>query len=70
MTTIVNNPTPTNDEGGNNFTIQIILIAVFVVILFYFGIPAIRHMGPIQVNTPPPQVTVPGKIDVNVKQTK
>lgn len=68
MTTIVNSPTPTTDSGGNSFLIGIIIIVGFIGILLYFGLPAIRNMGPL--NVPAPQVVVPGKIDVNVKQSK
>jgi len=70
MTTIVNSPTPTSDSGGNNFLVGVIIVIGFIGILLYFGIPAIRRMGPVQVNVPAPQVVVPGKIDVNVNQTK
>jgi len=70
MTTIVNSPTPTTDSSGNSFLLGIIIVVGFIVIFLYFGIPAIRRMGPVQVNVPAPQVVVPGKIDVNVKQTK
>ena len=70
MTTIVNSATPTNDSGGSGFLIGVIALIGFVFILLYFGLPAIRNMGPIQLNVPAPQVVVPGKIDVSVKQTK
>ncbi|MDO8610457.1 MAG: hypothetical protein Q7R95_07960 [bacterium] len=70
MTTIVNSPTPATDSGGNSFLIGIIILIGFVGILLYFGIPALRRMGPIQLGIPAPQINVPGKIDVNVQQTK
>lgn len=70
MTTIVNSATPTNDSGSSGLLIGIIALIGFVLILLYFGLPAIRNMGPVQLNVPAPQVVVPGKIDVNVKQTK
>jgi hypothetical protein len=69
MATIVNNtPTPTENSGGNGFLGGVIIFIVFVVLLIYFGIPVLRNMGPIQVNTPAPQINVPDKIDVNVNQ--
>lgn len=70
MTTIVNNPAPAAESGGNSFLIGAIILIGFVMVLLYFGIPALRRMGPVQLNIPAPQVVVPGKIDVNVNQTK
>ena len=70
MTTIVNSSTPAAESGGNSFLLGVIIVLGFIGILLYFGIPAIRNMGPVQLNVPAPQVVVPGKIDVNVKQTK
>lgn len=69
MTTVVNNPAPTTDSsGGIGFLMGAILIVGFVAILLYFGIPAIRRMGQVQVNVPAPQVNIPSKLDVNVTQ--
>jgi hypothetical protein len=68
MTTVVNNPAPAAESGGSSFLIGIIVLLGFVMILLYFGIPALRRMGPIQLNIPAPQVLVPEKIDVNVTQ--
>lgn len=67
MTTIVNSPTPTNtnDSGGQSFLIGVIALIGFVFILLYYGLPAIRNMG-----LQTPQVNIPNKIDVNIKQTK
>jgi hypothetical protein len=70
MTTIVNTPAPTTDSGGSGFLIGAILIIGFVAILLYFGIPAIRRMGQVQLNVPAPQVNIPDKLDVNVTQQK
>lgn len=72
MTTVVNNPAPvqTSDAGGSNFLIGAIVLIAFVMMLLYFGIPALKRMSPSQVNVPATQIVVPGKIDVNVKQTK
>jgi len=65
MTTVVNNPAPKTDEGGSSFLVGVILLIGFVMVLLYFGIPAIKNL-----NVPTPQVVIPNKIDVNVKQAK
>ena len=70
MTTIVNSSTPSNDSGGSGILIGVVALIGFAILFIYFGIPAIRNMGPIQLNVPAPQVAVPGKIDVNIKQSK
>jgi len=64
MTTVVNNPTPTQDSGGSGFLLGAIILVIFVAVLLYFGIPAIKNMGPVQVNTPAPQVVVPSNVNV------
>ena len=73
MPTVVNNTAPA-PEGGNGggfgFLIGIIVFIGFVAVLLYFGIPAIKRMGPVQVNIPAPQVVIPDKINVNVEQAK
>ena len=55
MTTVVNNTAPA-PEGGNGggfgFLIGVIVFIGFVAVLLYFGIPAIKRMGPVQVNIP------------------
>ena len=74
MTTVVNNPAPAaapaESTGGSSFLIGIVILVGFVLVLLYFGIPALRRMGPVQVNVPVPQVNVPNKIDVNVQPAK
>ena len=69
MTTIVNNPTPSSDNNGSGMGL---LIGIFVIIVvgllfFYFGLPVIKKIGSGQTTTP--QIVIPDKIDVNVKQT-
>ena len=66
MTTVVNNPAPSNDSG--NMMGMIILLAVLVVLGYLgyvYGLPALRQMqsGGVQIN-------IPDKIDVNVNQAK
>ena len=60
MTTVVNNETPQKEsgEGGNGFFAGIVLLIIFLGVILYFAIPAIRNMQPIQVNVPAPQVNV------------
>lgn len=70
MTTIVNSAPPTHDSKGSDIVMAVIAIVAFAILFFYFGLPAIRNMQPIQLNIPAPQIVVPGKIDVNIKQSK
>jgi len=67
MATIINNPGGTTDANngtpaGMGFLLGIILLIVFLVFLFYYGIPALSR----GIRSTAPQVNVPGKIDVNV----
>ena len=77
MTTIVNSPAPVitspSDEGGSGFLIGILVLVGFLAVALYFGIPAIKNLGPLQVNVPSPQinvaapqVVVPDKVNVKV----
>ena len=70
MTTVINSPAPVVEAKGNNFLIGVIILIAFVAILLYISIPIIQRMGPVQLKVPAPQVVIPDKIDVNVKQTK
>lgn len=70
MTTVVNNPAPAANAEGNSFLVGVIVLIGFVLAFLYFGIPAIRRMGPIQVSMPAPKVVIPDKINVNVNQAK
>lgn len=70
MSTVVNNPAPVTDSGSNGFLIGIILLIGFVLVLLYFGIPAIKNMPSSQSNNQAPQVVIPDKIDVNVKPSQ
>ena len=70
MTTVVNNPAPVSENGGNSFLIGIILVIGFVVVLIYFGIPAMRRMQPSQTVVPAQQIVIPDKINIDVNQTK
>jgi hypothetical protein len=64
MATTVVNPAPNNN--GMGFLIGIIILIIFGVLFFIYGLPYIQGLssnGGVQVN-------VPKSIDVNVNQTK
>lgn len=64
MATIVNNPAPSNDSNGMaGMIFGLVALVVVVYLFFVYGLPAIRQVGS-------PQINIPGKIDVNVTQTK
>lgn len=64
MTTIVNNPAPTQESGNNMGMIAgLIVILVLGYLFIMYGIPAISQM-----KIGGAQITVPAKIDVNVVQ--
>ncbi len=68
MTTVVNNPAPQQGEsGGYGFLLGIIAIIVFGLIFIFYGLPALRRMGPAQV-TVPTEIKMPDKVDVNITQ--
>lgn len=66
MATIVNNPPPSDNSGGPLGMI-LALIALFVLVYlgFVYGLPALQQM-----KIGSPQINIPNKIDVNVRQTK
>lgn len=70
MTTIVNNPSSTDGTNSVGFLIGVLTIVGFGLLFFYFGLPAIRNMSPMQLNVPAPQVVMPDKIDVDIQQSK
>lgn len=70
MTTIITGATPNNNSNGYGLLIAVIVIIGFIIVLFYFGIPVIKNLSPVQLNVPAPQINVPNKLDVNVNQTK
>lgn len=63
MATIVNTPaaSDSNSSSGMGFLVGAILLIVFLFLLFYYGLPALRS------SFSAPQVNVPGKIDVNIQ---
>lgn len=78
MTTVVNNQAPQGvtvpviereDSSGTGFFLGAVIIVVFLGIVLYFGIPAIKNMGPLQMNVPAPQVVLPDTIKVETTPT-
>lgn len=64
MTTIVNNPPPSENSGGPaNMIIGLVIVVVLGYLFIIYGVPAIR-----QVQLGSPQINVPSEIDVNIKQ--
>lgn len=61
MAVVVNNPQPTETNGGGNgFLIGIIILILVVILFFYYGLPMIRSY------TAGPQVNVPSNINVHM----
>ena len=67
MTTIVNSPNPSNDNGNGGLIIGIFVLIILGLVFFYYGIPALKNLRPVEVNIPAPEINVPNEIDVNVK---
>jgi len=65
MATVVNNPQPTTSNNGLGFLLGAILIIIFAMLFFVYVLPLMRSsMSASQA----PQVNIPDKVDVNVKQ--
>jgi len=69
MTTVVNSPSPSGDNGFG-FLIGVLVLVFLGFLFFYYGIPAIRNMGPVKVQVDTPNIVVPNQVDVNVKQSE
>lgn len=68
--TVINNapsPAPVQESSGNGmgFLLGVILLIVFVFLLIYYGLPAIRNSF-----SSGTQINIPDKVDVNVQQKK
>ena len=66
MTTVVNSPAPSGDNG-TGFLIGALVLVFFGFLFVYYGLPAIRGMGPVKVEVATPEIVVPNSVDVNVK---
>ena len=68
MATVVNNPQPAaSDSSGMGFLLGAILIIVFAIIFFVYLLPILQNSFQ---GAQAPQINVPDKVDVNVKQQK
>lgn len=65
MATIVNNPAPNNSNSGMGFLIGVIVLIVFGVLFFIYGLPYLQQLTSSGV-----QVNVPKDINVNIQQEK
>ncbi len=55
-----------SDHGGNfGMIIGLVILAIVILAVFYYGLPALNGGGQTQVNAPD-QVSVPEQVDVNV----
>lgn len=66
MTTVINSPSPSG-ENGTGFLVGALVLVFFGFLFVYYGIPALRNMGPVKVEVPTPVINVPNEVDVNVK---
>lgn len=65
MAVIVNNPDhghTIESNSGLNTLLGVVILAIVVFALLYYGLPALRS------GFQAPQINVPGQIDVNVNQ--
>lgn len=61
MATVINNPgTAQESNSGIEFLLGVILLIVFAILFFVYGLPYIAN------SLSGSQVNVPGKVDVNV----
>jgi hypothetical protein len=66
MTTVVNGPAPSGDNG-TGFLIGALVLVFFGFLFVYYGLPAIKNMGPVKIQVDTPTIVVPNSVDVNVK---
>lgn len=66
MTTVINSPAPSGDSGIG-FLIGALVLVFLGFLFFYYGLPAIRNMGPLKVQIDTSKIVIPNQVDVNVK---
>lgn len=66
MTTVVNSPSPSGDNGFG-FLIGVLVLVFCGALFFYYGVPALRNMGPVKVEVGTPAIVLPSSIQVEVK---
>jgi hypothetical protein len=76
MATVINNPNPQververhvvdrgDDSRGMGFVVGLIALVLLAILLFAYGIPALRNAGQ---NTGP-NINIPDQVDVNLNQ--
>lgn len=71
MTTVVNNPAPTSDEGsGMGMIVGIIVLVAVLLFIFFYGMPYFRDTAQ-QNNAPQPDsaiIEIPDQVDVNINK--
>lgn len=62
MATVVNTPgtTTSDSSGGMGFLLGVVLLIIFAVLFFLYGLPYLTQ------SMQGPSVNVPGEVDVNV----
>ena len=65
MTTIVQNPAPSDSGNGMGMVIGLLLVVLVAILFFVYGLPALRSS-----TTAVPEVKIPDTINVNVQPAK
>ena len=65
MTTIVQNPAPTDSGNSMGMVVGLLLVVLIAILFFVYGLPALRSS-----TTSVPQVKIPDTINVNVQPAK
>lgn len=62
MAEVIHEHATENQGSGIGFFLGMIVLAVLLLLFFYYGLPILRQ------STQNPQINVPGQIDVNINQ--
>lgn len=70
MATIVNTPSAPaeSQSSGWGAVMAIVLVIALILLMFYYGLPALQNAGGAAGTQPAPQMQVPEQVDVNVNQ--